>query len=80
MVVGVLPRGPAQQAGIRPFARGADGRLVAGDVILAFNGKAVENFDDLLAQLEQHQPGETVKVTVSRNGARIELPVLLALP
>lgn len=67
-LVQVAPGGPAARAGLRPFSRGAEGGIVAGDVITALNGEAVVDFDDLLSQLERFKPGERVTLTVSRAG------------
>ncbi|HJQ62546.1 MAG TPA: trypsin-like peptidase domain-containing protein [Burkholderiales bacterium] len=78
-VLGVLPRSPAQAAGIRPFQRGPGGEVIAGDVITAIEGTPVGNIDELLNALERHQPGETVKVTVLREGKTIEVPVQLGI-
>ena len=78
-VLGVLPESPAQKAGIRPFQRAPTGEVIAGDVITAIDGKEVANIDQLLDALERHQPGETVKVTLLREGKSIEVPVQLAI-
>jgi S1-C subfamily serine protease len=79
-VIGVQPDSPAQQAGLRPFLRAPDGSLVAGDVIVALNGKPLASFDELLNALEQHQAGETVNLTIVRGSKRLEQPVRLGLP
>jgi S1-C subfamily serine protease len=78
-VVGVFPDSPAHQAGIRPYMRARDGSLVAGDVIVALGGKELASMDNLLTALEQRQPGETVTVTVARDGKRVDLQVRLGL-
>jgi S1-C subfamily serine protease len=80
-VVGVLPRSPAEAAGIQPFRRAPGGDLVPGDIITAIEGKSVATLDELLAALEQHQPGETVKLTLMRADKKsAEVTVRLALP
>jgi S1-C subfamily serine protease len=78
-VLGVLPRSPAAAAGIRPFQRGPAGEVVAGDVITALDGKPVATLEQLLDTLEQHQPGETVKVTLLREGKSIEVQMRLGI-
>lgn len=78
-VLGVLPRSPAQAAGIRPFQRGPGGEILAGDVITAIDGKPVATIDDLLNALERHQPGETVKLTLLREGKSTDVPVQLGI-
>jgi S1-C subfamily serine protease len=83
-----LPRGvalvqvnrnsPAARAGLQPFRRNADGDIVAGDVITAVADRPVANLDDMLAALEERQPGETVSLTVWRSGQTRKVPVVLA--
>jgi S1-C subfamily serine protease len=79
-VIGVLPDSPAQKAGLRPFQRAPDGSLVAGDIIVALNGKPLKSFDELLTALEQHQVGDAVTLSVKRGDKQVELPVRLGLP
>lgn len=67
-LVGVTSGSPAQRAGLEPFRRGRDGRVVAGDVITAVNDEAVADIDDLLNELERFKPGDRVTLTVSRSG------------
>jgi S1-C subfamily serine protease len=64
----VAPAGPAARAGLQPFRRADDGGIVAGDVITAIDNEAVVNLDDMLTQLERHQPGDTVTLTLWRSG------------
>jgi len=77
-VVGVVPGGPAARAGLKPFMRDARGGIVSGDVIVAIDGKAVANLDDMLAILETHRPGDTVKLRLLRDGRTLETGVTLA--
>ena len=67
-VVNVTAGGPAARAGVQPFRRGDDGGVVQGDVITAVNDEAVASLDDLLTQLERHQPGDSVTLTLWRAG------------
>jgi S1-C subfamily serine protease len=76
-VLGVTPKGAADVAGIKPFARGAAGDITVGDVITALDGKLVSTLDELLEALEQHRPGDSVTLTVMRAGKPMELPVKL---
>jgi S1-C subfamily serine protease len=76
-VLGVLPRGPAEAAGIRPFQRGPAGEVIAGDIITAIDGKPVASLDELLDALERHRPGETVALTLLRGDKSIEVKVQL---
>ena len=79
-VVGVLPRGAAAAAGIKPIQRGAAGETIPGDIITALGGKPVASLDQVLEALEQHQPGDTVTLSIVRDGKPVELPVKLGAP
>ena len=68
-VTGVVAGGAAAAAGLKPFRRATGGRIVPGDIITALGGRPVASFDDLLEALEAHQPGDTVAVTLLREGA-----------
>ena len=69
--------GPAQRAGLEPFRRGRDGRVVQGDVITAVNDEAVSDLDDLLNALERFRPGDKVTLTLWRGGQTRKLAVTL---
>jgi len=67
LVQSVVSGGPAAKAGLR-----------AGDAIVALDGKALTSFDDLIAALSTHQPGQKVQVTYVRSGARHTVTVALS--
>ena len=71
---------PAARAGLQPFRSGSRGEVLAGDVITAINDDAVNNFDDMLTLLENRQPGETVALTVWREGRSRKQSLVLAAP
>jgi len=62
LVAEVSPGGPADKAGIKP-----------GDVIVAFNGKEVEDNDDLVRAVSDAGIGVKVSVDVLRDGKRLTL-------
>ncbi len=66
LISSVNPGSAAEKAGLKP-----------GDIILKVNGTQVVNMGDLVAKLYTYQPGETVQLTVMRNGASSEIPVTL---
>jgi S1-C subfamily serine protease len=52
---------------------------VGGDIIVAVNSQAVHELQDLTVYLEaQTTVGDTVQVTILRDGREITLPVKLA--
>ncbi|HEY3475205.1 MAG TPA: PDZ domain-containing protein, partial [Anaerolineales bacterium] len=73
--------GPADQAGIRGGTQptNLNERLLAGgDVITAIDGQPVETFDDLLSYLTTNKsPGDTVVLTVLRDGQTMDITVTL---
>ena len=79
-VVGVLPRGAAAAAGIKPIQRGAAGETIPGDIITALGGKPVASLDQVMEALEQHRPGDIVTLSLLREGKPVELPVTLGAP
>lgn len=78
-VVGIVQDSPAQKAGIKPVMRAADGSVVLGDLIVGLAGKPVTSLADLLAALEQHQPGETVALSILRGKEKLDLQITLSI-
>jgi S1-C subfamily serine protease len=74
-VVGVTPGGPADEAGLVA----ADPRTgEGGDLIVNIDGRAIADFSDLNSYLVFHtQVGQTIEITVLRDGGRVVLPLTL---
>ena len=66
-------------ADIRPNSPAAKAGLRGMDVLVAFNGKEIRNLTDFTYMLRTHKPGETVHVTVERDGQPLEVEVTLAV-
>jgi len=77
-IVQVASGTPAARAGLQPFRRGERGEVLPGDVITAINDEPVADLDDMLAQLERRQPGDSVTLTVWRAGNTRKQAVVLA--
>jgi S1-C subfamily serine protease len=77
LVVDVADGSAAERAGLRPTRRDPSGRLVLGDLIVAIDGQPVTNVDDLTLHIEPRQVGETIRVTVERDGRRRDVDVRL---
>ena len=63
----VVPGGPADQAGIQP-----------GDVITAIDGQPVADAEELIVAIRTHSPGDTVTLTIKRDGQESDVSVTLA--
>jgi 2-alkenal reductase len=82
-VAGVVPGGPSAAAGLQGGNRvvsGPDGTeiRVGGDIVTAIDDMPVVRFEDLVSYLvTKAAPGQTVALTVERNGEEIVLEVTL---
>jgi S1-C subfamily serine protease len=76
-VLEVEPGSAAERAGLRPARLTREGGVQVGDVILALNGRPVRRVADLLAALDERAPGETARLLLLRDGARLEIAVTL---
>jgi 2-alkenal reductase len=73
----------AQQAGIQPGSRrvsiGGDTIQAGGDIIVAVDGQPVTTGGDLRGYIENTKhPGDSVRITVLRNGQRQDVTVTLS--
>ncbi|HEY9496389.1 MAG TPA: trypsin-like peptidase domain-containing protein [Intrasporangium sp.] len=62
----VTPDGPAERAGVQP-----------GDVIVSFEGKPVRTPDQLIVSIRARAVGETVTLTIERDGQQRQLQMTL---
>ncbi len=75
-VLKVQPGSTAQKAGLRGVSQ-VQGGMILGDCILAVDGKKVHDYNELRDYLEQHEVGDTVTLTIMRNGKEQDLTVTL---
>jgi S1-C subfamily serine protease len=76
LIITVYPGTPAEAAGLRGTSQFGD-RVILGDIIVAVNGKRVDDYNDLRDQLERYEVGGTVLLTIIRDGEELEVEVLL---
>jgi S1-C subfamily serine protease len=74
-----VPQGSAAaRAGLQGARFGRRDSIYPGDVIVAVDGKEVDSVAKLLARLDDYKAGETVKLTVWRDGKRLDISVPLS--
>jgi serine protease Do len=83
LVEQVIAGGPAEAAGLLASTQQVDingqPATVGGDVIIAIDGQTIQSMDDLIAYLTDNTSvGQTVKLTVLRNGQQTEVDLTLA--
>lgn len=91
VVATVSERGPAELAGLRGFTIIRETRRrgpfvyettridrSTADVIVACDGEKVQTVDDLLTMVESKRPGDTINLTVVRDGRQQTVAVRLA--
>ncbi|HEY6363900.1 MAG TPA: trypsin-like peptidase domain-containing protein [Candidatus Binatia bacterium] len=77
LVVEVVSGSAAAKAGIRPTRREGSGRVRLGDVITAIDGKKVESPNELFILLENYKVGDTVAISLLREGKTVQAKVVL---
>jgi S1-C subfamily serine protease len=80
LIAQVASDGPADDAGLQGGTRQVtvDGQsiIIGGDIIIALSGTRITGTDDLSTFLEEHTlPGQTINVTIIRNGQEMTLPL-----
>ncbi len=81
LVERVLPGGAAQKAGLHGGTQqaymGNQPVMLGGDLIVGLDGQEITNAQDLSTALNAHRAGDTVTLTVYRNGHRLTVHVVL---
>ena len=80
VVVGdVLAGGPAAQAGLQAPQGSFETGIQSADIITAIEGEPIDGFNQLVSYLARNTvPGQTVQLTVYRNGNMVTIPVTLS--
>jgi S1-C subfamily serine protease len=94
MVIALIPKGAAEKAGVRGPKVSKERELFRGmivverpkidlavaDVIVGVNGVETKKVDDFTAIIDDHKPGDEIRLDIIRNGKRVQVPVVLNEP
>jgi S1-C subfamily serine protease len=67
----------AEAAGLRGTRVDRDGDIIPGDVIIAFNGHAIDSVTTLWERLDDHRIGDLVSLRIWRAGRELDVDVVL---
>lgn len=76
LILGIRPNSPAAAADLRGTQRTRDG-YIPGDVITHVGDRKVKTIDDVRAALQKYNPGDTVTLTILREGQTMKVQVKL---
>lgn len=77
-VTSTIPDGPAAKAGVQDASYNINREVKGGDVIIALDGHAVRDIDDLIIYLSENKNvGDKVVLQINRNGNIMELTATL---
>ncbi len=77
LVIDVIRGEAADRAGIRPTVRERNGAIRLGDIIVGIDRNKIESYSDVVLALEKYKPGDTVTLTILRDGKQMELDLKL---
>ncbi len=77
LVIDVQPGSSAERAGIRPTTRDRRGYIRLGDLIVGVDGEPIRSPNDLVLALERRNPGDVVRLTLLRDGKKVEVSLKL---
>ncbi len=72
LVIQVVPKSPAQKAGLRGTRLDERREVALGDVIVGIDDKKIHSGNDLFAALDQYKAGDAVTVAFLRDGDKKE--------
>lgn len=79
IVAEVIPGSPAEQAGIIPLTQSPDGTIVLGDLIVAADGKTVEDGNDLFHVIDDKNPGDKITLDLINQGEARSVTIKLGV-
>jgi S1-C subfamily serine protease len=77
-VIDVIANSPAEKAGLKESGLNDQGQPVyGGDIIVAIDAEPLSSIEDLLGYLNGKKPGDTVTLSIYREGEQIDLSLKL---
>lgn len=64
-------------SGVSEGTSAEDGGIMTGDIMVKWNGSAIEDVRSWMGMMAEHEPGDIVNVTVIRDENQIVLPIML---
>jgi S1-C subfamily serine protease len=77
VILKVTPNSAAAKAGLRAATVARDGSVTPGDIIVEIEGQPVDSVGKLIGRLDDFKVGDTIRLGVLRNGARLEVRATL---
>ncbi len=72
LVQDIVPNGPADEAGIEAGTAQAEigpGQVrIGGDIIVEVDGESIDSMEDVIAAVEEREPGDSLELTVLHEG------------
>ena len=76
-ILRVAPGEAADKAGLKGVTVSRNGAVTPGDVIIAIEGRPVDGVSRFAAMLDDFRIGDRIRLTVLREGSKVDLPVTL---
>jgi S1-C subfamily serine protease len=73
----VLTGGPAEKAGLKAGGSNQGEPTAGGDILTAVDNTSVKKVEDMLSYFNSKQPGDTVSLSIIRDGKQQTVSVVL---
>ncbi|HJN96656.1 MAG: 2-alkenal reductase [Gammaproteobacteria bacterium] len=80
IVLNVVEGTDPERLGMRGLTQAQRGRIQLGDVVVEIDGQSVGNEDDYANIMEQHRPGDVVRVRTRRDNQLLDYDIELQAP
>jgi S1-C subfamily serine protease len=81
LIISVVPGGAAERAGLHGGNRraylGNTPIMLGGDLIVAIDGQAIADQNDLAHAMNSHKTGDTISITIFRGKTKMDVKVTL---